>query len=249
MGFRTKAVQIMEVEVPSTVEVGQQGIVLNCNYHFDSHEAEQLEVKWYFNKDPAPFFQWIAGIPGSKPQLIGDLFTSDKIDLDYMADESNQFTRYRAIKLTRPSIDMAGTYHCKVSSLVSEAVAKAHMLVFSPVTESSFSQQRLPGSKQVNVTCKFSGVFPLPSVKLTWGSFDLFADKMTAHINPSSSCYEVTIHKVLAHTELPSETTFGCEIFIPGTEYFVREEARYDQHEQRRARRSPKLFQPIGVKH
>ena len=48
----------------------------------------------------------------------------------------------------------------------------------------------------MNVTCKFSGVFPLPSVKLTWGSFDLFADKMTAHINPSSSCYEVTIHKV-----------------------------------------------------
>ena len=60
---------------------------------------------------------------------------------------------------------------------------------------------------------------------------------MTAHINPSSSCYEVTIHKVtsllllfsdlipfqvLAHTELPSETTFGCEIYIPGTEYFVR---------------------------
>ena len=100
-----------------------------------------------------------------------------------------------------------------MSSLVSEAVAKAHMLVFSPVTESSFSQQRLPESKvrcvemhfecieenlskQVNVTCKFSGVFPLPSVKLTWGSFDLFADKMTAHINPSSSCYEVTIHKV-----------------------------------------------------
>ena len=95
---------------------------------------------------------------------------------------------------------------------MSEAVAKAHMLVFSPVTESSFSQQRLPGSKvflhqkvfkvkpgeskQVNVTCKFSGVFPLPSVKLTWGSFDLFADKMTATVNPSSSCYEVTIHKV-----------------------------------------------------
>jgi len=30
--------------------VGQQDIVLDCNYHFDSHEAEQLEVKWYFNK-------------------------------------------------------------------------------------------------------------------------------------------------------------------------------------------------------
>ena len=30
--------------------MGQQDIVLDCNYHFDSHEAEQLEVKWYFNK-------------------------------------------------------------------------------------------------------------------------------------------------------------------------------------------------------
>ena len=28
-----------------------------------------------------------------------------------------------------------------------------------------------------------------------------------------------------------------------------REEARYDQHEQHRTRRSPKIFQPIGVKH
>lgn len=63
-----------------------------------------------------------------------------------------------------------------------------------------------PGeSKQVNVTCKFSGVFPLPSVKLTWGSFDLFADKMTATVNPSSSCYEVTIHKVG-----PENFTLAC---------------------------------------
>ena len=78
-------------------------------------------------QDPAPFFQWIAGIPDSKPQLIGELFTSDVIDLNYMADTGNPFTRwegegrawarYRAIKLTRPSIDMAGTYHCKVSNI------------------------------------------------------------------------------------------------------------------------------------
>ena len=33
---------------------------------------------------------------------------------------------------------------------------------------------------------------------------------------------QVTIHKVLEHQELPSETTFGCEIEIPGTDYFVR---------------------------
>ena len=130
-------------------------------------------------------------------------------------------TRYRAIKITRPSIDLAGTYHCKVSSLMSEEMANAHMLVYSPVTESSFKSRRLPNSK-VNVSCTFSGVFPLPNVKLTWGKFDLFADKMTAEVNPYSECYEVTIHKVLEHHELPSETKFGCEIEIPGTDYFVR---------------------------
>ena len=229
----TNGVKITEVNIPSIVEVGSENIILNCNYKFEDDEAHQLEIKWYFNKDPSPFFQWIAGLPGSKPQLIGSLF-EDKIDLDYMVDP-HPYTRYRAIKINRPSIDMAGTYHCKVSTLMSEEMANAHMLVYSPVTESSFASRRLPDSK-VNVTCKFSGVFPLPNVKLTWGAFDLFADRMTAEVNPNSECYEVTIHKVLAHHELPAETTFGCEIEIPGTEYFVREEAMYDQHQ--RAKRS-----------
>ena len=34
-------------------------------------------------------------------QLIGDLFTSDKIDLDYMADEGNQFTRFQINYITK----------------------------------------------------------------------------------------------------------------------------------------------------
>ena len=123
---------------------------------------------------------------------------------------------------------------------MSEEMANSHMLVlvdifrsfsfslgtyyyqiYSPVTESSFKSRRLPNS-QVNVSCTFSGVFPLPNVKLTWGKFDLFADKMTAEVNPYSECYEVTIHKVLEHQELSSQTKFGCEIEIPGTDYFVR---------------------------
>ena len=42
-----------------------------------------------------------------------------------------------------------------------------------------------------------TGVFPLPNVKLTWGKFDLFADKMTAEVNPNSECYEVKIFTTL----------------------------------------------------
>ena len=131
-------------------------------------------------------------------------------------------------------------------------------------------------------------MFPLPNVKLTWGNFDLFADKMTAEVNPHSECYEVTtghrqrcyqgcyqgclqvtIHKVLEHQQLPSETTFGCEIEIPGTDYFVRyilngfnhhslfllfehvavsrEEAQYDQHQAGAVRRRRSLGRDVMV--
>ena len=59
-------VKITEVSIPRTVEIGQENIILNCDYHFDQEEAQQLEIKWYFNKDPSPFFQWIAGLPDAK---------------------------------------------------------------------------------------------------------------------------------------------------------------------------------------
>ena len=42
----------------------------------------------------------------------------------------------------------------------------------------------------------------------------------------------------------------GMFSFLPFLMALIcREEARYDQHEQHRTRRSPKIFQPIGVKH
>ena len=52
-------------------------------------------------------------------------------------------------------------------------------------------QVKKKGMKFFFALWRFSGVFPLPNVKLTWGKFDLFADKMTAEVNPHSECYEV----------------------------------------------------------
>ena len=225
-------VEIKEMVVPAVVEVGSENVVLDCNYNFEQAEAEQLEVKWYFNEDPAPFFQWIAGVEDSQPQLIGSLF-EDKIDLTFLAS-SDKHTRHRALLLQKPTIEMAGTYHCKVSTLTSEAVAEANMLVYSPVLESSFVQRRLAGSK-VNISCKYTGVFPLPTVKLSWGMFELFEDHM--QVNPLEDSYEVIIHKVLEHEELPAETVFGCELSIPGTTYVVREEAIYHHRGRREVER------------
>ena len=225
----TFTVEIIDLVVPSVVEVGSENVVLDCNYAFEDSEASELEVKWYFNEDPSPFLQWIAGRNDSQPQVIGSMF-EDKIDLSYTMT-SEQHTKHRAIMIHKPTIDMAGTYHCKVDTLSSEAVAEANMLVYSPVQETQFSQKRLPGSK-VNVSCMISGVFPLPTAKLTWGAFELFEDH--TEVTHQDESYMVTIHKVLEHEELPTETVFGCEVYIPGTEYYVREEAIY-HHRGRRS--------------
>ena len=219
----------VDLVVPSVVEVGSENVVLDCNYKFEESEASELEVKWYFNEDPSPFLQWIAGRKDSVPQVIGSIF-EDKIDLSYTVS-TDQYTRHRAIMIHKPSIEMAGTYHCKVDTLTSEVVAEANMLVYSPIQETQFSQKRLPGSR-VNVSCKVTGVFPLPTAKLTWGAFELFEDH--TEVTHHDDSYEVIIHKVLEHEELPAETVFGCEVSIPGTEYYVREEAIY-HHKGRRS--------------
>ena len=228
------SVEIHELNVPKTVEEGSENILLDCNFDYDESEADQLEVKWYFNQDPAPFCQWIAGRSDSKPQLIGSQF-EDKIDLSYTSGQNNH-TKYRALLLHKPTTTMSGTYTCKVSTFESEAVAEANMMVYSPAVFSEFKQKRMEGSK-VNISCSFEGVYPVPSVKLTWGDFELIEDAVA--ITPREGSYDVLIHKTLEHEELPAETIFGCEISLPDTEYFVREEAIYHH----RARRSAEIKQ------
>ena len=61
-----RAVDIHELTVPAVVEEGSENVLLDCNFSYNDTEEEQLEIKWYFNKDPSPFFQWIAGLPDAK---------------------------------------------------------------------------------------------------------------------------------------------------------------------------------------
>jgi len=222
------SVEIQELTVPKVVEDGSENVLLDCNFHYNESEADQLEVKWYFNQDPAPFCQWIAGKVDTKPQLIGNLF-KDKVDLSFTAGNSNH-TKYRGLLLHRPTTAMSGTYTCKVSSLHSEAVAEARMMVYSPAVATEFRQKKV-GKSQVNISCSFEGLYPAPTVSLTWGTFQLIEDAVM--ITPREGSYDVIIHKTLEHEELPAETVFGCEVTIPGTEYYLREEAIYHHRNKR----------------
>ena len=39
--------------------------------------------------------------------------------------------------------------------------------------------------------------------------------------------YDIVVHRVVDHADIPRTTTFGCELTIPGTDYRVREQSVY----------------------
>ena len=72
---------------------------------------------------------------------------------------------------------------------------------------------------EANIQCLAAvGVFPLPNVKLTWGNFDLFADKMTAEVNPHSECYEVTTSTLCTNNGVTNRAVNGPSQYftVPG---------------------------------
>ena len=52
--------RIENLVVPPVVEEGEDQVVLDCPFTFTQKEQEEeelLELKWYFNDSPAPFYQ------------------------------------------------------------------------------------------------------------------------------------------------------------------------------------------------
>ena len=75
-------VSIDNVMVPPVVEEGETYVILDCPFTFNYDEEEYLELKWYFNDSPSPFYQWIPGSDDNTPQVIGDMW-KEKMDLNY----------------------------------------------------------------------------------------------------------------------------------------------------------------------
>ena len=96
------------------------------------------------------------------------------------------------------------------------------MLVYSPVDEMMFVQRTLGPGVDVNISCKVTGIFPMPHVKLTFGDYNLLQDKL--EVSSKSVSYEVMISKVVRRQDMAQGKVFGCEASVPGTPYLVRQE-------------------------
>ena len=64
-----RGVAIEEVLVPAVVEAGAEEAVLDCPFTFSQEEEDQLEVRWFFNSSPTPFYQWSPGMGEQGPQV------------------------------------------------------------------------------------------------------------------------------------------------------------------------------------
>lgn len=221
-------VDIRELSVPKLVELGSENVVLDCDYDYDEREKMELDIKWYFNDSHEPFFQWVPG-QLKRPQVIGELFARH-LDLDYaVSDTRDRFKRHRALLLRRPTLDLSGSYTCKVSTFTDEEIRRKSMTIYAPASSIRFEHTRAPSGLEVNVTCSARDVFPLPRIKLTWGPYQLDDSEASVTLHETRGTYNIVVHRVVRHEEMPApQVRFGCELSIPGTDYVVREESVYE---------------------
>ena len=113
---------IKQVNIPQSVRVGEDSVILDCDYDLENTSTKGLVVKWYLN-DYDLVYQWIYDTP---PQAIDPVLKY--IDHFKASDDPN--TMYRAMRLTRPGIDLTGNYTCLISTFEDEVSAKRPMTVY-----------------------------------------------------------------------------------------------------------------------
>jgi len=132
-------VQILSMAVPEAVEAGSEDIVLDCDFTYTEEEKNQLVVKWYFNNEPEPIYQWIVSHPNKKGgQLISDLFRGH-INDEFEVNDEDSFKKHRALHIKNPLPKFSGTYMCRVSSLLDYDSDQKNLLIYAPPSSIKFS--------------------------------------------------------------------------------------------------------------
>merc|ERR1719347_1510876 len=164
---QASGVAIKNVSAPSVIESGMD-LFLDCDFEYQEVEAKQLDLKWYFNGSSTPIYQWVPAM-NFGPQVIDTRF-KDKVDLTYQIDESDQFKKYRAIRILNPDQSFSGIYKCKISSFVDEDFGQQDVLVFVPPSHINIETQTKENEEngRITIICSVKSVFPMPSVTLSW---------------------------------------------------------------------------------
>ncbi|XP_060527657.1 uncharacterized protein LOC132702846 [Cylas formicarius] len=209
------SVRINHLAVPEVVKQGQSAI-LDCDYSVDGQKDDGLVVKWFFNENPYPVYQWI---PYGKPQELGVL--KGRLNLDYVA-ASGPFSQHRALLITRVGVELSGNYTCSVSTFVDEDSRTKSLLVFAPGKE---MELRIFYAQDENarhrVVCEVDEVFPRPTMRISINESEAKNATLTVAAR-RDGFFDVEL--VAELPELPDGTRFACELYIPRANYTVKKE-------------------------
>jgi len=219
------SVHIVQIEGPEVVKAGAE-LRLDCDYDYMAEEEPQLDLKWYFNGSPIPVYQWVPSMKKG-PQVIGEMF-KQSLDLGYVA-HNDTYKRHRALRVAEADHRFSGTYQCKVSSFLDEDFQQKEVLVYTPPS----SIRILPAgpaeadSAYLNVSCAVTGVHPTPLIDLSWtnnASSEHMERMDTVVRTQPSGLLDVTVSSVLPREVFTADLVIACEVTIPNTPHYTREE-------------------------
>ncbi|XP_068244243.1 uncharacterized protein [Palaemon carinicauda] len=220
-----RSLEIIDIKGPSVVVNGSTSqIVLDCDYDITDYDKSGLVVKWHFNRQTFPIYQWI---PTKEPQDLGIL--KGRLNLKYEVSE-DQFSKHRALAIVNPTTDLTGEYTCSISSFESEAFKRKSLIVYAPAEDLSMTYSK-PSEDSVVVTCRAGGIFPAPNIAIFRSSSSskefIESAKVESQLHPEYGYYNISIEIEVSDYDLDSETMFECVLTIPGTEYRVQEKILY----------------------
>ncbi|GFG38694.1 hypothetical protein Cfor_07009, partial [Coptotermes formosanus] len=193
--------------------------VLDCDYALNDDDYASNEknpgalvVKWFFNNDPAPVYQWIHS---KKPQGLGVL--NGKLNLEYRVSNDNA-TMYRALQIINPTTELSGEYKCTVSTFNEERSQTRKMIIYVPEKSLDITQTKLKEHKAVNITCKAEGVFPEPELAIRSEERSGTHDTQFELI-PTNGVFDAVASVIVNASDLEESTNFECELKIPETNY------------------------------
>ncbi|GFU20424.1 uncharacterized protein TNCV_2521901 [Trichonephila clavipes] len=122
----SNAVEIRRLSVPRWIQNGTEDfVVLDCEYVYNENDI-RLVVKWFFEDYLEPVYQWI-------PEL-NNRYTSgvlrNRLDLDFAVNTKDAYSRFRALRIQKPSTELSGKYTCLVTSLAGQDSREQVMTVF-----------------------------------------------------------------------------------------------------------------------
>ncbi|KAB0794602.1 hypothetical protein PPYR_11441 [Photinus pyralis] len=211
----TVGVRINKLQVPEVTHIGSP-VILDCDYSWEETKDEGIVVKWYFNEEKIPVYQWIAT---KKPQVLGIL--KGRLNLEYSVSQDKN-SKHRALHITKPGPDLSGDYTCLVSSFNNEDRRTKSMLVFVPEKNLDLRQERI-GEEVLQVLCSAEGVFPKPDMSLLMGSSEVNGSLVT--VEERDGLFDIKARANIPALISPEE--FSCELRIPKANYTVRKEAVY----------------------